>query len=409
MMGNDWERNLTRTRNVHQRLLWWLWLLVCCCCGCAGYSLAPWTRWYAPPFSSSSSLSSSSDNNDNNNNRTKTAPFGLRLNKVFRNTHSRRQSDALIAAGRVWVNGQVVHDAGRRVVLGDVVAWDNGTVVATGWQAEWQATATAATATATATATDLVTIVPIYRDDNDNHDNNNHDNDAIHNRMKHEYIKYWKPVGITCTTDRRIPGNLLDELLRNDRITTPPQVAKRIFPVGRLDKDTSGLILLTSDGRLPNAVLRGAAKQPKTYHVTTDRYVSQRHVQQLRDGVVITTQSGQYGTTSRKTRTARTLPAQVQRLSLLDNRHNQPVLIMTLVEGRNRQIRKMLAAVGYEVTALHRVAFLGLTLQGLPGPGHWQRVPTHERLLLERALQEAAASVESTTHTTTTTTTQDIL
>merc|ERR1712083_860230 len=99
-----------------------------------------------------------------------------------------------------------------------------------------------------------------------------------------EYIKYWKPKGIICTTDMNIKHNIIDRI-KSDGY----RPKHRVYPVGRLDKDTTGLILLTSDGRLPNAVLRGEAKQPKTYRVTLDRSISDHDIQCLKSGVIITT------------------------------------------------------------------------------------------------------------------------
>ena len=94
-----------------------------------------------------------------------------------------------------------------------------------------------------------------------------------------EYLKYWKPVGVTCTTDRRVAGNVIDAIGH----------ARRIFPVGRLDKPTSGLLLLTSDGRVVNAVGRATEGHGKTYEVTADRDGADADVAALAAGVVITT------------------------------------------------------------------------------------------------------------------------
>ncbi|EEC46904.1 predicted protein, partial [Phaeodactylum tricornutum CCAP 1055/1] len=164
-----------------------------------------------------------------------------------------------------------------------------------------------------------------------------------------DYVKYWKPVGVTCTTDRKIAGNIIDALEEAGFDSS-----KRIFPVGRLDKETSGLILLTSDGRVPNAVLRGRHKQPKIYQVWVDRPVLAKDVAQLRDGVIITTVAQRDGNRAEPL-TARTKSCAVQVLG-------REKLQLTLVEGRNRQIRKMLGALNYTVKRLHRVQFMELTL-----------------------------------------------
>ena len=270
-------------------------------------------------------LSSSSNNN------------GLRLNKIFGQTLSRRQADALVSSGRVQVNGVSVQDSpGTRVLPGDEVlvdgkpyAWEQATKV---------------------------------------------------KESRFYYIKYWKPCGVICTTDRRIQGNLLDAL-RKDSSPSQQLPKTRLFPVGRLDKDTSGLLLVTSDGRVPNSVLRGQHKQPKVYEVTLDRPISESAVQQLRDGVVITTQA-QRDRQRPEPLTARTLPAHVEMLK-------PNLLQVTIVEGRNRQVRKMVAAVGYTVRKLHRVRFLNLSLDGLQGPGDWTYLSGREQAALEAAVARA--------------------
>ena len=142
---------------------------------------------------------------------------GIRLNKVFKATHSRRQADALIAAGRVRVNGVVVprDGLGARVRPHlDRVELDGAVV--RGWEAARPELRPWAAA-----------------------------------EGEEEYIKFWKPVGVTCTTDRTVPGNLLDALEQpNGRVVAgnnnARKIEKRIFSVGRLDKDSSGLLLLTS-------------------------------------------------------------------------------------------------------------------------------------------------------------------
>ena len=111
--------------------------------------------------------------------------------------------------------------------------------------------------------------------------------------------------------------------------------------VGRLDKDSEGLLLLTSDGRLPNSVLRARAKHPKHYLVTVDRPLWDADLEQLAAGVVITT-TAQRDRGPPKTLTAPTLPCEVERTG-------EASFAITLQEGRNRQIRRMCSALGYEV------------------------------------------------------------
>ena len=92
-----------------------------------------------------------------------------------------------------------------------------------------------------------------------------------------EYVKYYKPIGVTCTTDLRIQDNIIDAIHEDGY-----EARHRVYPVGRLDKETSGLIILTSDGRIVNAVLRGERKQPKVYKVKVDGLLEDRHIQRLR-------------------------------------------------------------------------------------------------------------------------------
>jgi 23S rRNA pseudouridine2604 synthase len=275
---------------------------------------------------------------------------GIRLNKIFKETHSRRKADALIVSGRVTVNGEsAAENPGMKVKADDVVEVD-GKVV------HWA---------------EPVLERPIY-----------------------DYIKYWKPLSVICTSDRRIPDNIIDAIEQSPSSSGEPIPNRRIFPVGRLDKDTSGLIIMTSDGRVPNSVLRGSQKHPKTYKVKVHKPLTEDAVQSLRDGVVITTQAQRDGKRPPPL-TARTRPCQARPLAA-------DILEITIVEGRNRQVRKMLGAVGYEVLRLHRTSFMGMTLEGLESPGQWKRLSASEQQDIEDAVQRAmeGASVEGGTNTT---------
>lgn len=254
---------------------------------------------------------------------------GVRVNKVFSATHSRRQADKLIDEGRVTVNGVSV-TAGYRVIPGDVVRLD-GKIYA-----RWE-------------------------------------NVSLHQALaeQHEYIKFWKPTGVLCTTDQRIENNIIDALQINGN-----SFNQRLFPVGRLDKDTSGLILLTSDGRLPNTVLKGSANKSKTYVVTVDQRVSPEHVRLWSEGVVITTEYVSDG--KRKTVKGKTRPAVVAA--------SGTQVEITITEGRNRQVRKMMGALGYRVETLTRIDFMGITLEGLEGPGHWKRLNENEMDMITQSL-----------------------
>jgi pseudouridine synthase len=275
---------------------------------------------------------------------------GIRLNKVFKATHSRRQADELISSGRVTVNGNPV-SAGQRVhPFQDEIFLDGKRIE------DWES---------------LNGIVPQHDDGNTN--------EPRPEQTTFEYTKYWKPTGVICTTDRRIPNNIIDALLDSGYTSQ-----NRVYPVGRLDRETSGLILLTSDGRLPNAALRGENKQPKTYHVTVNKALKDSDLRQLQQGVVITTVAQRDGRRPPPL-TAKTKPCQIERV-------NQKSVFLTITEGRNRQVRKMMGAVGFDVMKLERVSFAGLGLFPLQRPGDWGRLDEEEMKVINSILRSAGAA-----------------
>jgi 23S rRNA pseudouridine2605 synthase len=163
-----------------------------------------------------------------------------------------------------------------------------------------------------------------------------------------------KPVGVVSTA--RDPGGhrTVVELVASPR---------RLYPVGRLDQDSSGLILLTNDGELANLLTHPRYGVPKTYRVrVTPSPLSDAALKRLREGVAL--EDGQ------------TAPAEVRRLGAAE-------FEMTIYEGRNRQVRRMVEAVGHRVTALERSAFGPLRLQGLP-PGESRRLTEDEIERLRR-------------------------
>ena len=204
--------------------------------------------------------------NNNNNEVDETIALGIRLNKVFKATHSRREADKLIEFGRVCVNGETVrNNAGMRVIpYRDVISLD-GKVVR-GWER-------------------MNAII-----DNKTGAGNNHgvggaiggNNDDDLNTSSYEYVKYFKPLGTICTTDSRIRDNIIDAIKRDGY-----RPKHRVYPVGRLDKETSGLIVLTSDGRMVNAVLRGERKQPKVYKVMVNGRLEDDHLRRLRVSLIV--------------------------------------------------------------------------------------------------------------------------
>lgn len=270
---------------------------------------------------------------------------GIRLNKIFKATHSRREADKLIQEGRVSVNGEVSY--GQMVVpFQDTVTLD-GRVVQ-GWEQM--------NGIAQSTTTD-----------------NNNANQSF------EYIKYYKPRGVICTTDRRIRGNIIHALTQESGF----EPRHRVYPVGRLDKDSSGLILITSDGRLPNASLRREQKQSKVYRVTVEYELTEQDLEDLRSGIVITTVAQRDGTS--KPLTAKTKPCTV-------TSYGPRRVEIVLQEGRNRQIRKMMAALDNRVVTLHRVAFGKIGLDRDMSPGDWKELSPQELGWIESLLDGAPAA-----------------
>jgi 23S rRNA pseudouridine2604 synthase len=165
-------------------------------------------------------------------------------------------------------------------------------------------------------------------------------------KKKQIYIAFNKPVGITCTTETDIEGNIIDFIGH-------PQ---RIFPIGRLDKDSEGLILLTNNGDIVNEILRSENNHEKEYIVTVDRSVTDLSLSMLAGGVKI---MGEI-----------TKPCKVSRIG-------ENVFRMILTQGLNRQIRRMCSALGYRAQRLQRVRIINVDLGALE-PGTWRELTGSE-------------------------------
>jgi len=223
----------------------------------------------------------------------------MRLNKYLSESGqwSRREADELIAEGRVTINGQQV-GLGTQVEAGDEVKVDGDTV------------------------------------------------GGARKKTKPVYIMLNKPVGITCTTERHVAGNIID-------FVDHPE---RVFPIGRLDKDSEGLILLTNDGDIVNEVLRAENAHEKEYVVKVDRPLDADFAAAMSNGVRLS------DATTKKCR-----------VDVLGKR----VFRIVLTQGLNRQIRRMCAAFGYEVQALQRVRIMHVKLGELP-LGRWRNLNAQE-------------------------------
>ncbi|MFK2826591.1 23S rRNA pseudouridine(2604) synthase RluF [Bacillus sp. B190/17] len=180
------------------------------------------------------------------------------------------------------------------------------------------------------------------------------DGNPIRVARNHVYIALNKPVGITSTTEKGVKGNIVD--LVNHPL--------RIFNIGRLDKDSEGLILLTNDGDIVNKILRSENKHEKEYIVSVDKPITPEFLKKMSEGVKI------LGT--------KTLPCEIVQLSKFDFQ-------IILTQGLNRQIRRMCAELGYDVYRLQRIRIMNIHLGNLP-PGQWRDLSKKERTQLFREL-----------------------
>jgi 23S rRNA pseudouridine2604 synthase len=214
----------------------------------------------------------------------------VRLNKYISETGvcSRREADKWIEAGRVTLNGAPA-TLGHKVAEGDEVRIDGNLVGA---------------------------------------------------KKKAIYIALNKPVGITCTTEAHVADNIVRFVGHSERI----------FPVGRLDKDSEGLILLTNDGDIVNEILRSENEHEKEYVVSVNRPITDLSLRMLASGVKI------MGMTTK--------PCRVERVDAETFR-------LVLTQGLNRQIRRMCSALGYRVRRLQRVRIISIHVGALRA-GEWR-------------------------------------
>ena len=176
------------------------------------------------------------------------------------------------------------------------------------------------------------------------------------------YIAFNKPVGIVCTTDtKREKNNIVDY------INHP----KRIFPIGRLDKPSEGLILLTSDGDIVNKILRAKNNHEKEYYVRVDKPITEKFLEKMRNGVPI------LDTVTKK--------CEVEKIDTMNFR-------IVLTQGLNRQIRRMCEYLGYEVKKLKRIRIMNIKLD-LP-VGKWRDLTPQEMNELNGLLEDSSKTFE---------------
>ena len=226
----------------------------------------------------------------------------MRLNNYISSSGfcSRREADKLISAGKVTINS-------KKAVIGQVV--NKG---------------------------DIVKV----------------NNKIIKEKKERVYIALNKPVGITCTTERHVKGNIIDFV----------NYSERIFPIGRLDKPSEGLILLTNDGDIVNKILRQENNHEKEYLVTVNKNITNDFVEKMSKGVRIFNPVNKKYVTTKK---------------CVVNKVNSNTFKIILTQGLNRQIRRMCEVLGYEVKKLQRIRIMNLTLKGLP-TGKWRKLTKEE-------------------------------
>ena len=178
------------------------------------------------------------------------------------------------------------------------------------------------------------------------------------------YIAYNKPIGITCTTEKHVRGNIIDAIGHK----------KRIFPIGRLDKPSEGLIFLTSDGDIVNKILRAENAHDKEYIVTVDKPISERFIERMSRGVPI------LGTITK--------PCIVQVKSRFE-------FTIILTQGLNRQIRRMCEYLDYEVLKLKRSRIMKVELGNLT-PGQWRELTASEMAEINQAVEGSSKTAINT-------------
>lgn len=171
------------------------------------------------------------------------------------------------------------------------------------------------------------------------------------------YILFNKPVGITSTTDSSDKDNIIDYI----------KYGERIFPVGRLDKDSQGLIILTSNGDIVNKILRAGNQNEKEYVVTVDRPITDKFIEGMASGVPI------LGVNTKKCKI---------------HAESKFVFRITLIQGMNRQIRRMCEHFGYEVLRLERVRIMNLSVKGIP-LGDYREIKPEELAELRKMISSA--------------------
>lgn len=189
------------------------------------------------------------------------------------------------------------------------------------------------------------------------------DGKPLNAKPKLVYLAFNKPVGITCTTDTNIKDNIVDYI----------QYPSRIFPIGRLDKPSEGLIFLTNDGDIVNKILRAGNNHEKEYVVTVDRPISADFIRLMSEGIPI------LDTVTKK---------------CFVKMESKFVFRIILTQGLNRQIRRMCEALNYEVTKLKRVRIMNVSLDGIK-IGEWRYLTTEEMNTINEMVADSSKTEEA--------------
>lgn len=242
-----------------------------------------------------------------------TESSGTRINKYLSEVGfcSRREADKLIDAGRVTINGKVP-EMGTKINPGDQIRVDGKLI--------------------------------------------------SEPEEEHVYIAFNKPIGIVCTTDIKAEKNNIIDFIKHP---------KRIFPIGRLDKESEGLILLTSDGDIVNKILRAKNNHEKEYVVTVDKPITKTFVHKMANGIPI------LDTITNK--------CEVRQI-------NTYKFNIVLTQGLNRQIRRMCDYLGYKVTKLKRIRIMNIILD--QQIGQWRELSKKEMTEVNRLIADSSKTYE---------------
>lgn len=237
----------------------------------------------------------------------------ISLNKYISSTGicSRREANKIIDAGRVTINNKKAV-LGNRVFEGDIVRIDNK---------------------------------------------------LLNPKPEPVYIAFNKPVGIVCTTDLREKNNIISYL----------KYKERLFPIGRLDKPSEGLIFLTNDGDIVNKILRAGNKHEKEYIVTVNKRINDRFIKRMSKGIPI------LGTITKK---------------CIVKPINEKTFSIILTQGLNRQIRRMCEYLGYNVTRLIRTRIMNVELSNLKS-GKWRKLTPKEISTINKMVAHSIKTEEA--------------